>query len=215
MFNLPNSAYVDKKISKETLYRNTDIKASTKECFVRQIENIRWMYKISKETINIEKHNDIEEIQIFHISLKEGLISDKVLQTIDRAIPYAILFYITYNNKYKLKIAYKKKNKNDENKAVIDSYYETEWKDISEEKLNVIKGGNTKSIYDNIIKSFIQIDIKLETDIKDVVDKNKEYETLKINIEKLKGKISKEKQFNKKVEMNMKLHKLIEKLDKY
>lgn len=215
MFLLPDSTKVDKRIPKDTIYKKSGVDNKTKELFIEQIKNIYWIHKISKDTMNIDKDGEVEELQIFEIKLKTENISDRVIQTIDRNIPYPILFLITYQNKYKLKISYKEKNKNNENNAVVDTYYETDWQGITDEKINIIKGSNTRTIYENIIKDLLPIIDKDITDIRKLIKLNKEYEYLKKQVEKVKQKVKKENQFNKKVEYNMKLHKLVEKLKKY
>jgi len=215
MFLLPDSTKVDKRIPKETIYKKSGVDNKTKELFIDQVKNIYWIYKISKDTMNIDKDEEVEELHIFEIKLKTDDISDKVFQTIDRNIPYPILFFITYENKYKLKISYKEQNRNNENNAVIDTYHETDWLEITDNKINIIKGSNTRSIYENIIKDLLPIIDKDITDIRELIKLNKEYEDLKKQIEKVKQKVIKEQQFNKKVEYNMKLHKLKEKLNKY
>jgi hypothetical protein len=212
MFLLPDSTKVDKRIPKETIYKKSGVDNKTKELFIEQIKNIYWIHKISKDTMNIDKDEDVEELQIFEVKLKTENISERVIQIIDRNIPYPILFFITYENKYMLKIAYKEKNKNNENNAVVDTYYETDWQGITDEKINIIKGSNTRTIYENIIKDLLPIIYKDITDIRKLIKLNNEYYDLKKQIEKLKRKIKKEKQYNKKVEYNMKLHKLEEKL---
>ena len=55
---------------------------------------IIWKYKLSKDTINILGTNNVEEIQIFEIELKSKIIPKNILQIIDKAIPYPILYFL-------------------------------------------------------------------------------------------------------------------------
>src|SRR6056297_3448245 len=95
MFLLPDSTNVNKRIPKETIYKKSGVDNKTKELFIDQVKNIYWIHKISKDTLNIDKDEEVEEINIFEIKLKTEDISEKVLQTIDRNIIYPILFFIT------------------------------------------------------------------------------------------------------------------------
>lgn len=106
ILNLPVKTVYGKFIPKEKLYNHTDINASTKEKFVRQIERITWINKISPETVNV-KPGKYSEIEVFRIDLKDGNIDDKLIQIIDRAIPYPILFVICYNGYFYLTMSYK------------------------------------------------------------------------------------------------------------
>ena len=106
ILNLPAKTVYGKFISKEKLYNHADINASANEKFVRQIERITWINKISPETVNVEPGR-YSEIEVFRIDLKDGSIDDKLIQIIDRAIPYPILFVINYNGCFYLTMAYK------------------------------------------------------------------------------------------------------------
>ena len=106
ILNLPSKPVYGKFIPKEKLYSHTDINTTTKEKFVRQIERIVWINKISPETVNVEPGR-YSEIEVFRIDLKDGSIDDKLIQIIDRAIPYPILFVINYNGCFYLTMAYK------------------------------------------------------------------------------------------------------------
>ena len=106
ILKLPAKTVYGKFIPKEKLYNHADINASTKERFVRQIERITWTNKISPETVNV-KPGKYSEIEIFRIDLKDGNIDDKLIQIIDRAIPYPILFVIYYNDYFYLTMSYK------------------------------------------------------------------------------------------------------------
>ncbi len=152
MFNIPDRALLNRRIPKVKFYRQIKIDAKLERKFIDEIETINWKYKLSKETTNLESTEEIEEIQIFEINLKNKYISREVLENIDRVIPYPILFVLKYDDYIKLTIAHKERNKIDENKMVVHNYYESGWMKKCKMDVSVLKGLSLKDVYDNLIR---------------------------------------------------------------
>ena len=151
ILNLPVETVYGKFIPKEKLYNHADINASTKEKFVRQIERITWINKISPETVNV-KPGKYSEIEVFRIDLKDGSIDDTLIQIIDRAIPYPILFVICYNDYFYLTMPYK-------DGTNIGPYFKNGWTSTIDLTLS---GLTVDQIYANILHA---IDNNLESDV--------------------------------------------------
>jgi len=205
MLKLPEKTLYNRKIPKNKFYEKIKANSKLKDKFTRQIDSIVWKHKLSKQTMNIEPTEEIQEIQIFEIYLKQKELSKELLENIDRAIPYPILFVLKYNDEAKLTIAYKQRNKNDENKFVIDSYYESEWTSIENLSIDISSGLNLQTLYENIIKSLISVEAEKNDSIQEIIEYQKNVDQLKYEISKLESKMRNEKQFNKKVKLNMEL----------
>jgi hypothetical protein len=205
MLKLPEKTLYNRKIPKNKFYEKIKANSKLKDKFTRQIDSIVWKHKLSKQTMNIEPTEEIQEIQIFEIYLKQKELSKELLENIDRAIPYPILFVLKYNDEAKLTIAYKQRNKNDENKFVIDSYYESEWTSIENLSIDISSGLNLQTVYENIIKSLISVEAEKNDSIQEIIEFQKNVDQLRYEISKLESKMRNEKQFNKKVKLNMEL----------
>jgi hypothetical protein len=173
--------------------------------FVQQVDSIIWKNKLSKETIRLEPKDDIEEIQVFEIRLKQKSDTREILRSIDKAIPYPILHVLLYEDQLKLSMAYKERSKNDENKFVVRSYHESDWQPTEMLQFNVIQGLDLKAVYENIIRQLLTVQAKPEDELKVTLERQERIEKLTKDCEKLESNIRREKQFNRKVEMNMKL----------
>ncbi len=207
MLNIPDRALYDRRIPKNKFYKQIGADTKLERKFTDEIDQIIWKYKLSRETTNLEPTKGVEEIQIFEISLKDKNLSVETLENIDRVIPYPILYILKYNYDVKLAIAYKERNKIDENKMVVHSYYQSKWINEDELEIEILKGLNLKDVYDNIIRQLIPVESTTEDDIEELIELNESQERLKKEISKLESKIKKEKQFNKKVDLNIKLQK--------
>ncbi|MBA5849763.1 DUF4391 domain-containing protein [Clostridium sp. cel8] len=214
MLNIPDRALYNRQIPKNKFYAQIGANTKLKRKFINEIEQIIWKYKLSKDTVNLEPVKGVEEIQIFEIILKQKYISIDVLENIDRVIPYPILFILRWDSSIKIVIAYKERNKIDPNKMIVKSYYQTEWMKENQIQIDVLHGLNLKDVYDNILKQLIPIESTFQDNIEELIKLDKEQEKLKRYISRLESKMKKEKQFDRKVKLNIELKKKKKELEK-
>lgn len=215
MLNLPERTLYNKRIPKNKFYEKLKANTKLKDMFVEQVDNIIWKHKLSRETINLEPTEEVQEIQVFEIYLKQKELSREVLESIDKAIPYPILHVLLYEGEAQLVIAYKQRNQNDENKFIINGYYESEWQPINSISIELIKGIDLQAVYENIIRSFMPLIQDSNEELSEVVKKQNMIEKLKKICRTLEAKIRSEKQFNRKVELNIELQRLKKELNKF
>ena len=207
MFDLPESTLFNRKIPKSKFYERTKANTKLKELFTRQIDVIIWKHKLSKDTINLEPTDEIQEIQVFEVFLKERELSREVLRSIDKVIPFPVRHVLVYEDEAKLPIAYKERNQHDENVCVIHAYYESDWQPKSECSFPLVKGGNFQAVYEGIIKTLIPYDVPDDEDLQVTVERVATIEKLQKECAALQSKIRREKQFNRKVELNIELQR--------
>lgn len=213
MFHLPPRTLYNRKIPKNKFYEKLQANTKLKEMFVDQVDYILWKHKLSQETTNLEPTDDVQEIQVFEIHLKQREFSIEILENIDKAIPYPILHVLIYLNEARLMIAYKQRNQKDGNKFIVNSYYEIAWQPMNQISMQLLNGLDLKSVYENIIKSFMTIPIVHNEDLDVMINKQNLIEKLQKECAMLETKMKNEKQFNRKVEMNITLQKLKKELE--
>ena len=178
-----------------------------KNLFIEQVENIIWKYKLAKETINLEPTPEVQEIQVFEIQLKQKTLATEILENIDRAIPYPILYVLIYQEEGKLVIAYKQRSQIDEDRFVVKSYYESFWQPVSEIVVDLPSGLNLNAVYEGYVRRLLPVQASKDEALEVTVERHLEIEKLKREIDRLEKKIRNEKQFNRKVEYNLELQR--------
>lgn len=191
MFNLPKSCLVNKFIPKKTFYEKVGVATNVKDEFVDLVEKIVWLYKISPDTLGVNKTDNVEEIQVFEINLKEKKTPKNVIKTITKNIPYPILFVIKYEENFCYSIK-------------VEENYFTNWNEIVDISF---KGISLEYIYEQIVKVIIKQEDNSKK-LEEVIKNKKELEEIERKISQIKNKIKSEKQFNKKVELNKELRDL-------
>lgn len=214
MLGFPKKTEYNRVIPKNKFYEKAEVSPTLKAAFIDDVEKIIWTNKLSPSTLNIGAGSDIEEIEVFHILLKNKNFNQKILDAIDKAIPYYILFVLEYNGKQQVWLGYKEKNTSSRgnNKATIIKYFKSEWeKDIS----LPIKGNKLDSVYENFLSelssdlSNSNPSIPLEEKIQQI----EEQDDIAKKIKQLTTKLHREKQFNRQIEINKEIKALNKQLD--
>lgn len=201
MINLPKECIVDKFIPKKIFYERINLSSNLKQEFVDKLDKIYWKYKISEDTLNISKTENVEEIEIFELTLKEKVNCQNIIKVITRNIPYIILFEIYYNNEVQYAIKHN------------DDFYFTNWNEKIDFNFN---GIDLNAVYENIIRSVTNIS-EQSNNIDEELEKGKKLKKIQKEIERLENKMKAEKQFNKKVELNkriIEMRQLLKELEK-
>ena len=127
LFHYPKQAAFERPLPKNKIYEHAKPSSALREQFVTQVDKIVWQYKLAPETVNLPARPGVPEIQIFAIALKTPELSEDVLRCIDQAIPFPIIYQLTFEDRIKSKAAYKRPSDADASKWVVDSYFETAW----------------------------------------------------------------------------------------
>ena len=203
-FNLPIRTKVGRIVPKNAFddYINTKLKKQ----FTDDIQRITWTHKLSRETLNLEG-KDIKEIQVFKIELKEDTEIPKILEIINKAIPYHIVFWIEFNNQAYISTAAKHPHPTNDDISVIDWTFTSDWfeKNKNNYVLNLI--GSLDSVFKDLC---VQLTGKADLSEKPmdlILENQQEVDRLQKEIARLETAISRSKQFNKKVELNLRLRK--------
>lgn len=196
MFELPKNCYVNKFLPKKIFYEKVGVSSGVKDEFVNLVDRITWLYKLSPETIGITKTDNIEEIQIFQIDVKEKRIPIAVIKTITKGVQYKTLFLIKYNEEFCYSIK-------------VDDIFTTEWNENIKFDFNAI---NLELVYESIVKTIIKEEENPKK-FKTILEEKNIRIDLEKRINQLRQKVRSEKQFNRKAEYNIELNKLIKELE--
>ncbi len=216
LYAYPKQAHFGKVIAKSKFYEHGSISTTIKEKFVSQIEKIIWQFKLAPETINLSSTSTVPEIQIFDIRLKSKEISEDLLRSMDKAIPFPIIFQLYRGDEVKVKAAYKRPSDADKSKWVVDAYVESEWMPADSPKETLPVALDLGKLYEQIIKALIPEALPTLQQSGSMKEQMELIEIIKAKeraYNKLKAKRDKEKQFNKKVKINEELHRLKEEIE--
>ncbi|HEY5591859.1 MAG TPA: DUF4391 domain-containing protein [Paludibacter sp.] len=207
MFDLPASTIVDKPIPKNTFDEYATPKQ--KKLFTNIVAKIKWANKLSLQTINLQG-NEVQEIQIFEIELKEKSNISELLLLMNRVIPYPILFEIKHEEFLMYSISQKHSHPTNENQAVVDWTFTTEWKTQKESSFVLQLAHNLDFVFSEICFQISGKQSFKDRDVIKLIELEQKMKQLNLSVEKLTASIKNCKQFNRKVELNRQLRILMD-----
>jgi hypothetical protein len=218
-FDYPKSAKFGRVVSKSKIYEHVGAKAALKELFVREVDQIVWQYKLAPETVNLSATKAVTEIQVFNISLKTGKLDEDVLRAIDKAIPFPIIFELVYDCRFKVIAAFKRLSEADADKWVISEYFSSDWSTLELGRVQLPIALNIGRLYDKILTALMP---KHETSINGQsgesvrvrVGRLEAISAYALEVKRIKARLTREKQFNKRVVINADLREVELKLEK-
>ena len=212
MIGLPESTYFGKLVPKTKFYDKLSIDRKLERSFIDQIASIRWVHKLSADTLNVEQGGIVREVEVFHIKLKTTEIDLNILRQMDRQLHYHLIFILEYEEQYQLWTGYKEESVNTAFK--VGNYYHTDW--VTEDAFSlVIDGLNMDTVYENLVRQIAGDVLTQENaeSLKETVERQAAREKLEKEIAKLRAKVRNEKQFNRQVELNAQLKALLKQLE--
>jgi hypothetical protein len=204
MLTFPNKAVVGRIMPKEAFFKRLSLSSGVRDKFVSDVKRILLEYKLTPDTINVEKDGEISEILILAIELKKEQIDYRIIESIARQNTHKLLFLLKFENQGQLALYYVK-------------LYKTDWMPLAELNLNA-NGFNLDSIWQGFIEQ-----IALQEDIVSTDENLPIAEKLKMqdNILKLQKEIDKteriarnEKQPKKRFEIYTQMQGLKKKIAK-
>jgi hypothetical protein len=155
LYAWPKNAAFGRTIPKRKIYEHTDAGTALKDLFVQQVDQIAWGYKLAPETINVPSTEAISEIQVFQISLKSSQLDHRVLQAIDKAIPFPILFEVSYSRQIKLVATYKRRHESDTTRWVVGRYFESDWQPDNAPRKPLPLALNLSVLYEQLLTPLV------------------------------------------------------------
>lgn len=205
LFAYPKQAEFNRVLPKSKIYEHGKPSRAVRDLFVAQIGQIVWQYKLAPETINLPSRPGVPEIEIFSIELKTADVSEDVLRCIDRAIPLPIFHNLSFEGSIKSVAAYKRPSDTDSSRWVVDTYFESPWLPAKSELLALPVALDMAGLYEQMLRRLMPYPAHSGEPLKDHVERLAQLRTKQSECNKLEVRLQKEKQFNRKVELNSKL----------
>jgi hypothetical protein len=213
MFAYPRQTEFNRPVPKTKIYAHARASKRIKGLFVSQVGDIVWKYKLSPETIKLPARNGISEIQVFELTLKSPELDDDVLHTLDRAIPFPLLFQLRNDGKIRFAAAYKRPSEADASKWVIEGRFVTPYQADTRKLEPLPVALDLAGLYEQIVRRHIPLPPRAGEGIMAQVTRFNTIAAKQQARQRLENQMAREKQYNRKVELNGALRTLNRELD--
>lgn len=228
--NLPSSTSIERKLFKKQFLDNFSLTTNEKKILSECVDSITLNNLLNKDSINIspfknETHN-YQEIAVISVEINNQSKAKEITNIILH-IPYPVVLILIYKEQIQINISPKRLNISDVSKLVVEEQYFTKWIDFKNltsidetflHSLNIDNHSfrNFLAFYESFIDKLISYNasiysgtFSISKDTKMILENIQKTEAQIIDI---KNKIKKETNFNDKVNMNMQLKNLNDKL---
>ncbi len=208
MLNLPPATCVNKKIPKQKFYEHLEMTTALKRSFVEDVQAIHWRHKLAASSLNVAEGDAVKEIQVFEIALTKREFNEAVLKLIDKAIPYQIVYVLSFENKVQAWIAYKEATATSKSAFKVNHYYHTTWCKPNELILK-LEGLTLDAIYENLVRQIAGDEIQVAgEDLKTSIAQSEARKKVAQEIARLEKQARTEKQPKKKFELVQRIREL-------
>lgn len=204
----PKQATFGRVLPKNKIYEHSGANTRLKDLFVKQVEQIVWQYKLAPETLHLPARPGVPEIQIFSIQLKTQELDGDVLRCIDGAIPFPIVFELTFDGRTQVIAAYKRPNESDASRWVLSDYFATDWLPIESERTAMPVALHLGGLYEQLLHRLIPLPPRPQETLAALVARVEQAQAKQRELDKTTARLAKEKQFNRKVEINATVRQL-------
>lgn len=222
---LPKESIYKQFVPKNQFYEHGNFNQSEKNVFTNCIKRITLYSQLTRENTNIAEYKDedktYKEIAVFLVELRKKDNIDKIAKLVMNSIPYPMILVERYEEEYIFYGANQRDNKLDKTKVILDKIYNTGFINEGSKFIEKINYKNLSKIdlykfYNDYIKAIINFNLE-KRNIGQVKDKEEilsKIEKLEEEMGLLENKMKKENQFNKKMDINMKIKNIEKQLKK-
>jgi uncharacterized protein DUF4391 len=229
---LPEEAHIGRRIPKTLLVENGAPTSADKRSIQEGIDELQWLAACKPVTIGVQAFSDETreylEIAIIACAFREDAKVARLIELIHRAIPYPVVLFTSDKTGFAVSAAHKRRAQNETGHIVIDRIVAATGlrfgaDDVAEAAfleslpLALQPRSNLFSLYAGWIARIEAMSAARLTgsftasDDGDVIDRRREaldaHASLAKEIENLRSKAKQEKQFSRRVSLNMEIHR--------
>ena len=213
--NLPSAARIDRVVAKRQFYDNGDLSAADKKLF-DHVEKIYWRYALKTENTFLQPYADEErdysEIEVMEVILRDVRQLNRLAEIIMRAIPYAMLLFFRHGEQIQMRMGKLRKNMADSGRMTLTAVEQDDsWKAQS---LGKAPTSNFYALYEawfDVVSKWklacagVAAESLSGDEARAICERLGDIEK---EIARLRGRMKRESQFNRKLELNTRLQAL-------
>ena len=216
LFAYPPQAAFGKVIPKTKIYKHAKAGKRVQQAFVDQVARIEWQYKLAPETIRLPARDGIEEIQVFRLELKEGVgdkLAIEVLRCLDKAVPFPNIIEVCDRERVRVVAAYKRPSEAESGKWVLGDHYHSAWYPMTEERSPLPVVVDLAALYGELLRRLLPYPPREAESLRTHAERIERINALERELARLQGRLGRERQFNRKVDVNREVGMLREELE--
>lgn len=227
--SIPAACRLDKPLFKKMFEEHGDLDVTDKKALKDDIDRIRWLYTLKPSTINIQKFEDgnveYQEVAILQIDLSNASRVKRIASFMNKAIPYPLIVLFNFEGAFAVSVANKRINQADKSKWVVEEEWLTDWiseamptepqtKFMADFSIKNLSSLNFYAFYQDAVARVVALNAAARSGSYGLATREKtadrqgtlrEIAELERQAAELRATLKKETQFNKKLDLNIKI----------
>lgn len=208
----PQSTIVNRVVPKTMFYKFMEVNPRMKSRFVNDVVNITWLYKLSAGTLNVTDTEEMKEIEVFVVALKQPDCPTDLFTFIDINMPHHIVFVLVHDESAMLLINYKDWTDDTHTKFRIRQAFASPWMPMADLELTV-QGQSLPRIYDNFVAQVSGIGEHKAGALEEIVELKAKIAKAESELESLQKKMRREPQLDRQLTINKQVKAMREELE--
>jgi hypothetical protein len=209
----PKRAEFGAVVHKTKLYDHGAPTRRVRDLFAAQVDRVVWKYKLAPETIQLGGRPDVPEIQVFSIQLKAREVSEEVLRCVDRAVRFPVIFELQAEGQLKVTAAHKRPSGTGSGDWVMSSYFASPWLPSDGPRANMPVTVHLGGLYEALLGALLPLGRRAGESFATLVERTEMARAKRSEVQRMEARLEKERQFNRKVELNSTLKRLNDELE--
>ena len=206
LFAWPAAAKVESRIPRDRLFRSAGGGQAIRGLYEEQVERIDWAFKLFQRSVNLPPAGDVEEIEVFRLTLRGDRIDDPVLAHIDKAVPHPIVFEVVRHapdgDEVMLVAAYKRPSEADRAQTVTLEHWRGAWVCAEQERSPLPQVASLEGLYAGLLRSLWPHGPRGGEGLRAQADRLSRIAAQSKAAERLEQKLRREGNFARKTEIN-------------
>lgn len=206
--NFPDITKIDRIIAKDRIFKQVTVSEQKKRLFTEQVDRIRCLYEITAQKLNLKPSDQVPKIFIIQITSKGNKLDLDILKTIDAAFQVPVIFEIVQRNETQYVTSYRERSEKDHTKWIFSQYFYS--KIITDNQ----EGGfpiilSMEKLYHYLLEQIIPFPVAKDEPFSIFIERAANIEQMQKQADRLFIRVNKEKQYNRRVELNQEYKKLL------
>lgn len=234
LYDWPRAAAYGRVIPKNKIYAHAGANTALKDLFVREVDQIVWSHKLAPETVNLATTKQVAEIQVFRITARTATLDRDVLRAIDKAIPFPLIFEVIHGSRVRLAAAYKRPSEADSARWVVGDYFQGDWVPEDAARAPLPVALNMGALYERLLEPlvagqtaklvsgmgeapqtpFAPAEAERPMSLEERIAQAEAIKAQTRTVERIKARLGREKQFNKRVAIHAELRAATRQLER-
>jgi hypothetical protein len=130
---VPESCFLGKRIFKNLFLKNAQLGTADRKAFDQDVDLILWQYALKPANLPVAIYRDDQreylEIAVLQANLHQITRHQRIAEAIHRAIPYPVLLLLACESRVAISVANKRSSQSERDKVIAEELFSTDWLD--------------------------------------------------------------------------------------